>query len=60
MLIYITVYQVVFDNLINTVKGLNIDTLSITNPSDLIVSVLPSLISIWIGLIFYKTKKDMI
>lgn len=60
-LIYVTVYQVVFDNLVTTlnnfhVQQLSIDKIDITNPTELILLVLPSLISVWISIIMYKLK----
>lgn len=60
-LIYVTVYQVVFDNLITSVnffnnKQLTIEKLDITNPADLILLVLPSLISVWVAIVLYKVK----
>lgn len=60
-LIYITVYQVIFDNLVTTLKesglGSSLPTLELTNPEDLIVLILPSLISVWIGLILYRVQQ---
>lgn len=60
-LIYITVYQVIFDNL--TTDGLDklkLESLNITNPADLILFILPSLISVWIAVIMEKLKKEYI
>lgn len=64
-LIYITVYQVIFDNFIATIqsassKSFSVDNFSLTNPSDLIIIVLPTLISVWISIILYKTKENAI
>lgn len=58
-LIYITVYQVIFDNFIGTLKS-SVENIDITNPSELVIIILPSLISVWIAVILYKTKKDSI
>ena len=60
-LIYITVYQVLFDNLVTFIKSSNISQLSIkaldiADPADLILLVLPSLISVWISVILYRLK----
>ena len=58
-LIYITVYQVVFDNLL--AKALNIQSLvdgavSITEPTAVMIIVLPALMATWISVILYKFK----
>lgn len=62
-LIYITVYQVIFDNLRDSVQALGADglavaNLDVTNPSDLVILLLPSLISVWISIILYKLRED--
>lgn len=62
-LIYVTVYQVLFDNLVGSVKSsdfsrLGIENLDMANPTELILLVLPSLISVWIAIILYKVKSN--
>lgn len=59
-LIYITVYQVVFDNVVSaiTTRGIKNMNIDIANPADLVILVLPSLISVWIAVILYKLRKD--
>lgn len=62
-LIYVTVYQVMFDNFLSILKNENfkasdISNLNLTDPSDLIILVLPSLISVWIALVLSRLKKD--
>lgn len=57
-LIYITIYQVIFDNLISSIKSNGISSIDIANPSDLAILILPSLISVWISIILYKLKKN--
>ncbi|MGT2888412.1 hypothetical protein N1495_01505 [Streptococcus didelphis] len=64
-LIYITVYQVMFDNLINSFKSFKLSSLetshlNVADPVDLVLVVLPSLISVWIAIILYKVKRDSI
>lgn len=64
-LIYITIYQVIFDNLVSTIESMNlksltIEHLNISNPSDLIILILPSLISVWISIILYKVKTNQL
>lgn len=60
-LIYITIYQVLFDNILKNAEFksiIEISNLNIANPSDLIIAVLPSLISTWISVILYKFKEN--
>lgn len=57
-LIYITIYQVIFDNLISSIKANGISSIDIANPSDLAILILPSLISVWVSIILYKLKKN--
>lgn len=63
-LIYITIYQVIFDNLSNVLHSIgekvNLEKLNLTNPSDLVLLVLPSLISVWMSIILYKVKENNI
>lgn len=64
-LIYITVYQVIFDNIVKSAKLIHnpeatLANLDIMNPADMILLILPSLISVWIGVIVYKAYKDTI
>lgn len=59
-LIYITVYQVLFDSLFSKDTVNAISQLNVSTPTDLMVLVLPSLISVWIGIILYKVhQKDI-
>lgn len=57
-LIYITVYQVIYDNIFPKQETSILENFDFNNPSQVIVGVLPSLISVWIGLILYKLSKD--
>lgn len=62
-LIYMTIYQVMFDNFLSVLKNENfkasdISQLNLTDPSELIILVLPSLISVWIALVLSRLKKD--
>lgn len=57
-LIYITIYQVIFENAFPKEMLKNIDNINITTPNDIIFLVLPSLISSWISVILYKFYKD--
>lgn len=62
-LIYMTIYQVMFDNFLSILKNENfkasdISKLNLTDPSELIILVLPSLISVWIALVLSRLKKD--
>lgn len=64
-LIYITVYQVIFDNIVKSAKLLKspeatLANMDILNPADMMMIILPSLISVWIGVIVYKAYKDTI
>ncbi len=61
-LLYVTVYQVMFDNFLSILKNENfkasdIGQLNLTDPSELIILVLPSLISVWIALVLSRLKK---
>lgn len=62
-LIYMTVYQVVFDNLINPnmledITGTGLAAIDIASPSELVILILPSLISVWIAIILDKVYKN--
>lgn len=62
-LIYITLYQVIFDGIVTSIKsnqslGISLETLDLTNPSEVMVLVLPSLISVWIAIILHKVKEN--
>ncbi|GAA0068226.1 hypothetical protein UT300002_30090 [Clostridium perfringens] len=59
-LIYITIYQVIFENAFPKEMLKNIDNINITTPNDIVFLVLPSLISSWISVILYKLYKDKI
>ena len=62
-LIYVAVYQVVFDNFLGALKkekvtASDISALNLTDPADLIIFLLPALISVWIALVLACLKKD--
>lgn len=62
-LIYVTVYQVMFDNFLSVLKSehfkaSDISALNLTDPTDLIILVLPALISVWIALVLSRLKND--
>lgn len=57
-LIYITVYQVVFDTIFPKEALQNINIEDLGTPTDLMILVLPSLISVWISVILYKIHKN--
>ncbi|MDD6920201.1 MAG: hypothetical protein PUI85_03220 [Eubacteriales bacterium] len=59
-LIYITIYQVIFDNLIPKESLREIDKLDITTPTDMMIFVLPALISSWIAVILYRLYRKNI
>lgn len=65
LLIYVTVYQDLFNNLTSLLQLTELPVSEfgkwdLTHPSVLTLLVLPSLISVWIGIILYKTKEDTI
>lgn len=65
LLIYVTVYQDLFNNLDSFLKLAELSAndfgkWDLTHPSVLTLLVLPSLISVWVGIILYKTKEDTI
>lgn len=65
LLIYVTVYQDLFNNLNSFLKLAELSASEfgkwdLTHPSVLTLLVLPSLISVWVGIILYKTKEDTI
>lgn len=55
-LIYITVYQVLFDSLFSKSQVTNLIKLELTSPNNMMVAILPALISVWIAIIIYKLK----
>lgn len=59
-LIYITVYQVMYDNIFPNVSVALLRKFSVSHPSELMIGILPSLISVWVALIFYKIKNKLI
>lgn len=63
-LIYSTLYQILFDELIKTVKNneplKKVVLLNITSPTELLFLILPALISIWIAIISYKHSCDLL
>ncbi|MDO4712260.1 MAG: hypothetical protein Q4A75_09805, partial [Peptostreptococcaceae bacterium] len=56
-LIYITVYQVLYDNIFPHLDISLLKDLSVSDPGELMIGILPSLISVWVALIFYKMKE---
>ncbi|MGY5391000.1 SA1002 family membrane protein [Ligilactobacillus salivarius] len=64
ILIYMTIYQVMFDTLHKVVKEipdiLNLDLSYLINPTYLIIAIFPALIATWITIVLYKVyKKDI-
>lgn len=59
-LIYITVYQVLYDNILPQMNISVVKDFSVSNPSELMIGILPSLISVWVAVILYKLKKDVL
>ena len=62
-LIYITIYQVIFANLLEFNSlfeqvGFSIDQLDVTRPEDLILLLFPALISIWMSIILQRHSTD--
>lgn len=56
-LIYITIYQVIFDNLIPKEVLAEIAKFDVTTPTDMMIFVLPALISSWIAVILYRVYR---
>ncbi|NRC84309.1 SA1002 family membrane protein, partial [Enterococcus faecalis] len=58
VLIYVTIYQVIFDQFIvssevkNTLKG------TINEPVAIIIVILPSFISIWIAVVLFRIRME--
>lgn len=59
-LIYITIYQVIFDNFISSPNLQAMSQFEISTPTDLMVLILPSLISVWIAVILEKMHRKEI
>ncbi|MCU9534119.1 hypothetical protein [Streptococcus sp. CSL10205-OR2] len=57
-LIYITVYQITFDSLFKGEAADQVAKIDVTNPTQMMIMVLPSLISIWIAVILYRIRKN--
>ncbi|MGT2771977.1 SA1002 family membrane protein [Streptococcus marimammalium] len=57
-LIYITIYQITFDSLFKGVATKEVTKIEVTNPTDMMIIVLPTLISIWISVILYRIRKN--
>ncbi|MBL3717262.1 hypothetical protein GHK52_10725 [Lactococcus garvieae] len=61
-LIYCTIYQILFDEIIKPFSDKNsfkeVLSLDVVEPSELLFLVLPALISIWISIIAYKHFND--
>lgn len=59
-LIYITIYQVIFDHFISKDSLSSISQLEVSTPTDLMVLILPALISVWIAVILDKLNQNNI
>lgn len=59
-LIYITIYQIVFEYIKLDISEAKLESLSLTNPSDVAIMVLPTLISVWIAIILHRINTDTI
>lgn len=59
-LIYITVYQVLYDNIFPHLDISLLKDLSVSHPGELMIGILPSLISVWVALILYKMRERLL
>ena len=60
-LIYATIYQIIFDNLLKTLQIVkNASTLTTISSNVVLVAVLSSFIASWLGIILYKFTKEKI
>ncbi|WP_019206250.1 SA1002 family membrane protein [Limosilactobacillus ingluviei] len=60
-LIYATIYQIIFDNLLKTLQIVkNVSTLTTISSNVVLVAVLSSFIASWLGIILYKFTKEKI
>lgn len=56
-LIYITVYQVMYDSIFPQLDMSMLKEFSVNQPNELMIGILPSLISVWVAVIMYKVKE---
>ena len=60
-LIYTTIYQIIFDNLLKTLQIVkNVSALTTISSNVVLVAVLSSFIASWLGIILYKFTKEKI
>ena len=60
-LIYTTIYQLIFDNLLKTLQIVkNVSALTTISSNVVLVAVLSSFIASWLGIILYKFTKEKI
>ena len=60
-LIYATIYQIIFDNLLKTFQIVkNVSALTTISSNVVLVAVLSSFIASWLGIILYKFTKEKI
>ena len=60
-LIYATIYQIIFDNLLKTLQIVkNVSALTTISSNVVLVAVLSSFIASWLGIILYKFTKEKI
>ena len=59
-LIYITIYQVIFDNLLSKEVLEEMMKLDITTPADVMTFVLPAHISSWVAVVLYRVYRKYI
>ena len=60
-LIYATIYQLIFDNLLKTLQIVkNVSALTTISSNVVLVAVLSSFIASWLGIILYKFTKEKI
>ncbi len=55
-LIYATIYQIIFDNLFKEKVKPPSPNEIVAQPSEILVFILPSLISVWIAIILYRVR----
>lgn len=60
LLIYITVYQVLYDNIFPHIDVSLLRDFSVSSPSELMITILPSLISVWVSLVLYKIRDNLL
>ena len=60
-LIYATIYQIIFDNLLKTLQIVkNVSALTTISSNVVLIAVLSSFIASWLGIILYKFTKEKI